>query len=105
MPEDTAENMKELCEEYAKSLVEITIILQKTQEKVCNICSNRKGCNMKEKTKKGQDEIMQTKDLVKLTLLVETLADHITKEIYRNIMLATWKKEKAPDKGTIIKIE
>jgi predicted transcriptional regulator len=87
MPEATPENIDELCTEYVKSLVEIIIILQKIQEKVCNICPKRKGCKMKEETKKSRDKLMQTKDLPKLTALVGAFVDHIAEEIFLNAMV------------------
>lgn len=102
MPEATAENLKELCGEYAKSLVEIICILQKIEEKVCNICPRRKGCKVKEETKKTRDKVMQTKSLPKLTAFVGDFADHITEEIYLNIILAM---RDAPEKGTKIIIK
>lgn len=100
MPKATKENILEICEEYAKSLIEFITVLQKINEKICNICPARKGCWVKEKNKKLVEKGMQTKNLLKLTSLVGTLVEHIAKEIALQTLAAIQAEAIALEKGT-----
>ncbi len=104
MAKTKLEIFRELGADYGDLIIGIAAKLQKVQDKVCSVCVSRKICTEKAESRKLADEIVQTKDIMKISRLVGELATHITREIAANVLAATLEKDSAEDKGIDIPV-
>ncbi|MBA7692041.1 hypothetical protein ES703_100599 [subsurface metagenome] len=88
-----------------ESLVEFVAILQKTQDKLCSVCFKRETCKIKKEGKEIRGKIIETRNIPKLTALVGTFVEHVSGEIFLDLLVASQKREKAKDRGHKIEVE